>query len=691
MDSAYVRHSGASGRLSSSPDLQPTKTQPQRPQHEGPRGACSVNLTMDRHEAAATRRHSEYRPAHVGPQFGVPAEEDDYFGAHVGHPDVDLVPQSPAQRHSNSGGSSPRPPTVPTNSNPAYPNPPGIGSPYGSWNTAMPGRPRGGSVGNAGLDPQNHADVAATTTSSDTLLSDREQRRAQRPPGPARTPSNTYDPPRRPPQFISFRSASQMAVTGKRPSRRDPNAQYRAQEKAYVQRVRQGISSDWTPFNNGHSPADPDAESEPEEESPASERQLSSDPFDFEDHLLDEDDARPTFEDLQDPRIRERLEWHSMLASVLKGDVVRQEKQRLIGTAEQNNLENIFNDIWFGLKARRYGRTIAMQKRIVEHGRASIPKMVEDIIAFEIKGQSEAGKPALQQVEDVVAKIDKCECLYSSARELETAHPRTASEDYRSSCDAVIAWHNTTLLINSQLTVLQKWVGNEDLDLSKKSDDSSVPVELPAEGSFLDRLLKEDVLKSLQGDESMLDGVGEVIKKAKSTLIDNAEGFAKRHLPPYIEELLTLINFPTRLIEEVIRIRLSYAKKVKDPGQQSSILVDQMLRQFQILMKVAVEIKQRYVEIASPEPGWELPPCVDEHFDTVIVDALKFYFRLLNWKLTVNKNTFKEAEILEQEWDFSNEIGRQLEGGDIEVAEQFRYASYHVVVLKSMLTFQCAL
>ena len=44
---------------------------------------------------------------------------------------------------------------------------------------------------------------------------------------------------------------------------------------------------------------------------------------------------------------------------------------------------------------------------------------------------------------------------------------------------------------------------------------------------------------------------------------------------------------------------------------------------------------------------------------------------MLNGRLVGNRNTFKEAEILEQEWDFSNEIGRYLDGGDVEVAEQF--------------------
>ncbi|KAK0951360.1 Suppressor of Sensor Kinase (SLN1) [Friedmanniomyces endolithicus] len=101
------------------------------------------------------------------------------------------------------------------------------------------------------------------------------------------------------------------------------------------------------------------------------------------------------------------------------------------------------------------------------------------------------------------------------------------------------------------------------------------------------------------------------------------------------------------------------------------MMAEQMIIQFQILLKLAVRIKEAYIVIAQPEPGWDLPPCIDDNFDGVVLDALKFYFKMLNWKLMANKNTFKEAEILEQEWDFSNELGRHLDGGDVEVAEQF--------------------
>lgn len=545
----------------------------------------------------------------------------------------------------------------------AYTPSTGFSSGFSSWNSYMNPRPRGGSG-------------VATTNGVEKAPAEQgfvQDPRVQRPSAPLRTPSNTYAPARRPPKFSNATAASRTRSTSNmRTSRRDPNAQYRAQEKAYVQRVTRD-PVDWVKFDGQTPSVGFSTDSETDEESPSSDIQFDNDdPYDPETNLfLVNEDIQPSVEELSVPGNRERLEWHSMLASVLKGDVVRQEKQRLIGNAEQKSKPELNAEIWLGVKAKALGRTVAIQKRIIEDGRANIGPVIESIISFEIKGETEVGKAPAKQVEDIVRQIEKCECLYSTRKELENAQPRAASRAFQASCDAIMSWHNNTQLINTELAILQGWVGNEALDFQKPRKRSDSGGKLVDESSFIDRILKEDGLKSLQGDHSMLIPIGEVIKKAKNTLIENAETFAERHLPPYIEELLTLINFPSRLIQEIVRMRLNYAKKMKDSAQSSAMIIDQMIDQFQILMKLACLIKQDYLDISQPAPGWELPPCIDENFDNVIVDALKFYFKMLNWKLSATKNTFKEAEILEQEWEFSNQIGRQLEGGDIEVAEQF--------------------
>lgn len=566
----------------------------------------------------------------------------------------EFPPQFPMRANSSYGeafdGQAHTPATTITSS------PPSHSSSLNSWSGTPTTRPRGASVGtSAALDkPDGHGDL-----------------RPQRPSGPARTPSNTYAPQRRPPQYISLQNDPQRSSSTKRPARRDPNAQYRAQEKAYVQRIRANPQAWYHHFNDAQPNNVMDADLE--DPSPSSEVPFDDDSYDPDTQLFLPDDNLPTMEELKHPKNQERLEWHSMLASVLKGDVVRQEKQRLNGSTDSNRSAALSHALWLGVRARTCGRSIALQRKIIEDARSQLGPVIEDIISFQIKGETEIGKTPRQQVEDVAEKVERVEFLYSAHKVMEAANPRVASEEFQASRAAIFAWHNITALINTELAVLQNWVGNDALDFSKPRV-KTMKSDLSDGSSFLDRIMKEDGLQTLQGEHSMLDGIGEVIQKAKSTLIENAEAFAARHLPPYIEELLTLINFPSRLIQEIIRVRLSYAKNIRDPAQQSPILVDQMISQFRMLMTVATQIKQRYLDISRPEPGWDLPPCVDENFDSVVLDAMKYYFRLLNWKLNANKNTFKEAEILEQEWDFSYQIGRQLVSGDIEVAEQFRYA-----------------
>ncbi|KAK3990316.1 PaHOK3 MAPKK kinase encoded by the PaHOK3 protein [Cladorrhinum sp. PSN332] len=512
--------------------------------------------------------------------------------------------------------------------------------------------------------------------------------RPQRPTAPARTPSNTYQPytQRRPvqsgpPTYIS--SSATHARDGSRP-RPIGTSTFRAQEREYVRRLRQQDYNNSDYFDTYGSGELYDSDSEGE--TPSSEG-----PFDsYEDaHIMfvNNEESQLTEEELKDPDNRERLEWHGMLEAVLTGDVVRQEKKRLIGSGDEDLGKSAHKaELWLGIRSKVCGRHLPVQKRIIEDARANIERALNDVINFSIAGESEAGKPPIDQVRDAMVKIERIESLYPSRNALALQAKPATYLAYQETCDAVISWYNVNEMINTELNILKKWVGNEALDFQRSKEKSSNGNGLGDETSFLDRLMKEEGLKSLHEDngadgknlrrKSMLDGISMVITKAKDTLIANAEGFQKRHLPPYIEELLTLISFPSRLIEEIIKLRLDYAKKMKDKAQQNPLMQDQMISQFQVLLKLAIKIKAEYVAIAQPEPGWDLPPCIDEDFDRVILDALKYYFKMLNWKLSGNKNTFKEAELLFQEWGFGNEVGSYLSHGDIEVAEQFSSLTY---------------
>lgn len=524
----------------------------------------------------------------------------------------------------------------------------------GSWG---PTRPRTNSIGGfpAPFDP-------TATHSSEPGMS-----RPQRPRLPARAPSNTYAPQRHPPviQNISQLVQTRTRSTSANRARRDPIAQYRAQEKAYVQRIRQDNGSD-SYFDRNNSLIY--GESDQEDESPSAELHADSDLYEIDTFLLyGQDDMDPSAEEMKIPENRERLEWHSMLSNVLKGDVVKQEKKRMIGSSAETEAQALQTEIWVGIRAKVCGRSIAAQRRVMEDGQTMVDTVIDEIINFRIVGREII--PRLQ-VRELIHRWEKCETLFPHRVAMAEAKPKVISDAFIQSWDAIVSWHNVTEMISTELGVLQSWVGNHELDFGKPAKVESSQTNLSDESSFLDRILKEDGLKSLVGDRNMLKGIGAVVGKAKKTLIENHDAFEKRQLPPYIQEMLLLINFPTRLIEEIIRIRLKYAKKIRnDPA---SVIVDQLIKQFQAILRLAVQIKQEYTSISRPERGWDLPACMDENFEHVVLDGLKFYFRLLNWKLSGNKNTFKEAEILENEWHFSNSIGRYIDGGDVQVAEEFR-------------------
>ncbi|KLU84079.1 STE/STE11 protein kinase [Magnaporthiopsis poae ATCC 64411] len=508
----------------------------------------------------------------------------------------------------------------------------------------------------------------------------------QRPTGPARTPSNTYQPARKPtqqtPSFIHTSTSDLRSASKQRGG-------YGQQEKEYVRRLRAqdysgGTADYFVPYSGfpvGGADGYPDTDSEGE--TPSSEAPFD-DTYDQNVIIIDgNDDTQPTEEELRNPTNRERLEWHGMLEAVLTGDVVRQEKKRLIGATVQELGKSARGaELWMGIRARLCGRHLTVQRRMVEDARGTLDRLIGEVIDFKIAGESEAGKSTVQQVRDVIRKIEHIESHYPSRSALLAAHKSASTVLFQEACDAVVSWHNVSHLIQTELTVLKQWVGNDELDFSRARDKSPSTLHggLADDSSFMDRLMKEEGLRSLHDHveedgksqrRGMLRGIMTTVEKARETLLLNYEVFKKRHLPLDLDELLTLISFPSRLIEEIIKVRLAYTKRMKESAQQNPMMQDQMISQFRIVLKLATRTKIDSTAVSQPQPGWELPPCIDESFDQVVLDALRYYFKMLNWKLSGNKNTFKEAELLFQEWDFANEIASHLYRGDIEVAEQF--------------------
>lgn len=377
-------------------------------------------------------------------------------------------------------------------------------------------------------------------------------------------------------------------------------------------------------------------------------------------------------EDLSSPANRERLEWLTMLANVLTGEVVKSEKKRISGTVGTTDQGKIMAEIWTGLQAKALGRSIGDQKRIIDDARVAMDATLESITRFQIRDKDVTSLTPPEQVREILAKLDHCESMFPSYADMEAAKPIVGSSQFNQNVAALNAWTTVTTSIHTALGTLKKWTGSDELDVTRPQQPESDTSTLPGmndESSFIERVLKENGLQRTFEKKS-LSNVDTLVSRAKMTMIQHSDTFAAMHLPPYLEELLLLINFPTKLIEEALKLRLVYARRLEDP---TMLMVDQMFEDFVGLLNLAVEIKEQYIRVTMPEDGWNLPSCIDENFDSVVLDTLEFYFKLLHWKLgsSSRSNYFKEAEILESEYEFLDKISKLVEGGDVHVAEQF--------------------
>lgn len=173
---------------------------------------------------------------------------------------------------------------------------------------------------------------------------------------------------------------------------------------------------------------------------------------------------------------RERLEWQSMLASVLDGDVLKSEKSRIQVALQKsaNAGNNRHLDIWLGIRAKLRGRAVQEERRILEERKLHlVDRVVGEIMQFRV--QHAPGFPsAFHQVNVVLQHLDKIQSFYPNLKAFHLDKPATALPEFQTRCDTLITW--TTILgsLRQQLTIFRKWTGSETLDVTAPSSEHGV-------------------------------------------------------------------------------------------------------------------------------------------------------------------------------------------------------------------------
>jgi mitogen-activated protein kinase kinase kinase len=192
--------------------------------------------------------------------------------------------------------------------------------------------------------------------------------------------------------------------------------------------------------------------------------------------------------------------------------------------------------------------------------------------------------------------------------------PLTADgSEYEATLDALTAWSNVTKNVHTSLQILRAWTGQDDLDLTRRGG-FPVPItdiaslNMNDESSFIERILKENQIEQTFS-KAILSTLNKQVYKAKETIGANHLIFDRIGLPTFLGDVQLLVNFPTKLIEEALKIRLAYARKLREPGL---IVIEQLIDDFALCLKVAVGIKKEYLLVTEPTEGWNLISWVDD-------------------------------------------------------------------------------
>ena len=328
-------------------------------------------------------------------------------------------------------------------------------------------------------------------------------------------------------------------------------------------------------------------------------------------------DLTPSAEDLENPEYVERLEWQNRLTQVLSGDVVTSEKKRIAEPSGPEDEKAHRYELWLGIRAKAYSRSVADQRRFLFEGRAYVDRVIEDVLSFSIKtfdeGSANTQTPE-QQVDEILARWDRCEALYSSRAALMEDKPATAEgSELDVTLSALIAWSNVTKNVHTSLQILRAWTGQDDLDLTRRGGPTlpttdTAPLNINDDSSFIERILKENRIEQTFS-KAILSTLNKQVYKAKETIESNHAIFDRMRLPSFLGDVQLLVNFPTKLIEEALKIRLAYAKKLRDP---ELLVMEQLIDDFALCMKVAVGIKKEYLMITEAVEGWNLISWVDD-------------------------------------------------------------------------------
>lgn len=489
--------------------------------------------------------------------------------------------------------------------------------------------------------------------------------------------------------------SSSSAIRNGVQSQASAQAQYFAQEKAYIQKIRNDADDAYQ--KSGSSPitvsevdfSDNEGDDVPTpmnlgvnfDEDYTNDLLVSSYPV-FDSVMATEEMGTVSESELEVSK--ERLEWQAMLASVLTGEVFRSEKRRIKPLENDKGVDA--EQMWVALRARVCGRTVLEQQRVLDYSRSTVADALQKISEFRISNPSSVPLgEADKQVSKIIDLMGRCESLFRNLDAMKKEYPAYAASQFQRRVSAMISWKNISTSIDEEIELLKQWTGNADLDPTRPPDNNTtdgVPL--------VDSITKQSQVREIF-EVRIQSRIGPLIEKARSATVEYSDMFIELGLPLFQQRLLNLIMFPIKLGRAIIEMGLTYARRLVNP---TSVIIDQLSLDFQMYIELALDVVVRNGNLTAPilEKGWMFPDLIDESFKNTVLDCVKYYIELLHKKFLEDGRhfrglfrAFKETDHLAAHYGFLLTVGKLSIRADVLVAEQV--TSLSVKLLSKLLSY----
>lgn len=367
------------------------------------------------------------------------------------------------------------------------------------------------------------------------------------------------------------------------------------------------------------------------------------------------------------PLVRERLEWQTMLSSVLKGDIVRSEKTKLANKKPDEILLDHNDLIWLELKAWLNGRTVEDQRESLEYSRSTSDEVFDEILNYKNNIENDPDA-VIQEIKTLLQKYYRVVGYWKNVANMNMEKPVTKTTNFISRIETFNSLINSYDSLQYEIDALKLWTQNDDLDVTFTKDTLDNDGIFMNDRSFAEQIMKEKDIEAIFQKKIFFKHAPWMFK-SKLIFLKQRNFIDEMNLPLPVDKIHSLLTFPLRLIQEIISIRLEYARKLKKP---TMMMIDQMIYDFSTYIKLSVQIKHTLIEYRS---GWEIGIEISDSFDAKVVEAIEFLFKLLHLKLIdSSKNsfrTFKEPDILFSHWENLKNVGCYISGASRVVAEGF--------------------